>query len=187
MKKYKLKIKGIHPIIWNVMKKEIEVEKKEIKHNELSDWEEANWRKKAEYDETGKVIIPDRWMKSNLIDSCKRTRLIPNFSTSKKETYTQYCQSFMIFNKKSICTEKQLEYYGAYVGAQGKNSNTKVWRVRPMLKKWNAEFDIVDPAGRMTLKELRTLVEYGGMFIGLGDNRINNFGRFDIISLEESK
>ena len=189
MKKYKVKIKGIHPLIWNVMKKEIEDEKKRLKKNEMPEWEEneANWKRKAEIKGKDSIVIPSRWIKSMLINACKQTRLVPHFANKKSATYTIYMQSMMIEDSAPICRMKDLKPYGAYVGAQGKNSSTKVWRIRPMKENWDTIFLIVDPYGRMKTEELKELLEYSGMFIGLGDNRINNFGRFEVDKIQEVK
>lgn len=188
MKKYEVRVKGNTPLIWNVLKRELELEKKELKKNELSEWEEnpENWKRKAEFNEKGNVIVPERWLKGSLIDSCKKNRIIPHFATRKNETYTSYVKSCMVFTKGSVCKKEDLKEFGAYVGAQGANSTTKVWRVRPMIKTWDAEFTIIDPAGRMKQSELEAILGYAGMMIGMGDNRINNFGRFDVVSVEES-
>lgn len=187
MKKYEIEIKGIQPIIWNVLKRELQQEIKELKKNQLSEWEEnpRNWKRKAEFNEKGEVVIPERWIKGSLIESCKKNRLIPHFATRKNETYTSYVQSFMVFNGHKVCDKNDLEEYGAFVGAQGKNSSTKVWRVRPILKKWGATFTLIDPAGRMKETELKTILEYAGLMIGIGDNRINNFGRFELKKIKE--
>jgi len=187
IKKYELEIVGTSPVIWNVMKKEIEDEKKKLKKNELSDWEENNWIKKAEFDKKGNPIIPERWLKGVIEESCKKTRMIPHYATRKNETYTYYVGSFMIYNQENNITKKDVECYGAFVGAQGKNSSTKVWRNRPLINKWSNKITIIDPAGRMKLDELKSLIEYGGLFLGIGDNRKNNFGRFEIRKLIEVK
>jgi hypothetical protein len=186
-KQWKIEVKGIHPIIWNVMKRELELEKKELKKNELTEWEEEpkNWKRKAELKD-GKVIIPERWFKNSLITSCKKNRIVPHFATRKSETYTNYVTSFMVYNDEVLCEMDDLIPFSAYVGAQGKNSTTKVWRVRPMLEEWGATFKIIDPASRMTEEELREIVGYAGLMVGLGDNRINNFGRFEIVSITEA-
>lgn len=188
MKKYKIEIVGCQPVIWNVMKRELELEKKELKKDQLSEWEEdkKNWCRKAEFDKAGNVIIPDRWFKNAMIESCKKNRIIPHFATRKNETYTNYVTSFMVFNRGgALCKRKDLDMFGAFVGAQGKNSSTKVWRVRPMVEKWSANFEIVDPAARMKADELEEIITYAGMMIGIGDNRINNFGRFEVKKIVE--
>lgn len=186
--KWKVKIQGVQPLIWNVMKREIELEKKKLKKNELSEWEENNWKKKAEYNDKGKVVIPERWVKSSLIAACKYSRLVPSFATRKSETFTRYMQSMMVGDVSPAYDEKQLEYFGAYVGAQGKSSSgSKVWRVRPLMKEWIAEFLVIDPVGRMVKGELQALVGYAGLYCGIGDNRNNNFGRFVVKSIVEVK
>lgn len=187
VKEYEVTLKGSSPLIWNVIQKELEDEKKELKKNELFEWEEKNWKRKAEFNATDKVVIPDRWVKSLLKDSAMRTRLVPHFATRKNETYTYYVGSFRIAFEEKGFDKNLLEYFGAYVGARGKNSDTKIWRVRPMVSKWNAIFSITDPAGRMNIKELKALLEYGGMFVGIGDNRINNYGRFEVMKITERR
>lgn len=185
-KEWKVKIKGLHPIIFNVMKRELELEKKELKKDQLTGWEEnpVNWKRKAEL--KGKaVIIPERWFKSVMIESCKKNRIVPHFATRKSSTYTNYVTSFMVFNEKKLCGINDLTPFASYVGAQGKNSTTKVWRVRPMVERWEGTFKIVDPASRMTKEELTEIIEYAGLMIGIGDNRINNFGRFEVLSIAE--
>jgi len=187
IKRYEINIKGTSPIIWNVMKKEIETEKKELKKNELNEWEEKNYLKKAEYNDKNKVIIPERWIKGLIENAAKRTRLVPHFATRKNETYTLYTSSFMIYGNHEGHNTKNITPYGAFVGAQGANSTTKVWRIRPMLNEWDYSFKIIDPAGRMKLEELKALLEYAGLFIGLGDNRKNNYGRYEITKIIEVK
>jgi len=190
MKTYKVKIEGTTPLIWNRMKKELEDEKKALKKDELSSWEtnRKNWVRKAEFNDNGDVVIPEQWLEANLIDACRKTRMVPNFATTKSQTYTTYASSIMIRNlKDSICKEKDLQEHGEYVGAQGKNSSTKVWRVRPLLKKWTHEFEVIDPFGKMTLKELEELITYGGFILGIGDNRGCNYGRFEVKSIVVKK
>lgn len=190
MKKYEVEIKGIQPIIWNVLKKEIEDEKKQLKSNELGEWEEKreNWMKKAEYNNKGELVIPERWIKGAMITSCKKNRIVPHFATRKNETYTSYVESFMIVNKKEYAYNKsKIVAFSSFVGAQGKNSSTKVWRCRPMLKEWKSSYEILDPIGRMDIKELQQILEFAGLMIGIGDNRINNFGRFETTKITEVK
>jgi len=189
MKKYEIRIKNGTDLIWNVMKRELQDELKALKKDEMGEWEEdpKNWKRKAELDENDNVIVPERWFKSALVESCKKNRIVPHYANRKNETYTNYVQSFMIFNiGKPVCKKKELLPYGAFVGAQGKNSNTKVWKVRPTVKEWEATFQIIDAAERIKLSELKEIIEFAGMMIGLGDNRINNFGRFDVEKIVEA-
>jgi len=190
MKKYEIKIKGTTPLIWNVMKKEIEDEKKKLKKNELAEYEEKHWKDKAEYNKSGEVIIPTRWIKSMLINACKQTGMIPHYATKKTERYTRYIQSVLLPPNPPIviCKRKELEQLGGfYPGQPGKMNSGKIWKLFPKVSEWFAIFYVVDPFGRMRKKELEELLSYGGMFIGIGDQRPMNYGRFEVESIVEIK
>ncbi len=187
-KKWIVEIKGIKPLISNVRKRELDAELSACKKDELNEWEENNWRRKAEVDDNEQVFIPERWFKAMLIMSCKKTTMVPHFATSKRQTYTSYVSSFVINNiGDPLCAASETEYFGAYVGAQGAGSKSKVWRVRPRIKEWGATFEIIDPLGRMKKEELEELLTYGGLIIGIGDARSLNYGRFDVTKIMEAK
>lgn len=61
----------------------------------------------------------------------------------------------------------------------------KVLRCHPILENWNASFELIDTVGRMKKDELSTLLNWGGTAVGIGDQRIFNFGRFEIIGIKE--
>ena len=187
-KKWIVEIEGIKPLICNVRKRELDAELGACKKDELNEWEENNWQRKAEVDDGNQVIIPERWFKAMLIMSCKKTAMVPHFATSKRQTYTSYVSSFVITNiGEPLCAANETVYFGAYVGAQGAGSKSKVWKVRPLIKEWSGTFEIIDPLGRMKEKELEELLTYGGLIIGIGDARALNFGRFDVTKITEKK
>ena len=186
IKKYEIKIKGMQPLVWNVMKKDLYDEQKKIKKNELAEWDLKTWQRKAEV-KGDKVVIPSRWLRSALINACKRTRLVPHFATKKNETYTTYFESVMLEGDPEVCKLKDLIPYGAFVGAQGKNSSTKVWRTRPLIERWEGKFLMIDPYGRINIEELKELVDHAGAFVGIGDGRNMNFGRFELETIKEVK
>ena len=187
IKRYEVEIEG-DAVVWNVMKRELEEERKGIKKDQLVEWEEENWRRKAEFNSKGEVIIPTRWLHSTLINACMKTRIVPHFATTKTNTYTNYVGAFRIENNGSpVCKEKDLEPFGCYEPAQGKKGGGKVWRVRPMKRGWKTKFIVTDPEGRMLKKELQTLLDYAGLYIGIGDARVRQFGRFEVKSIKEVK
>lgn len=185
MKTYEIKLKGISPLIWNRMKRELEEEKKKLKKDQLSEWEQSNWIRKAELDGNGNAIIPPEWIRGALTDSCKMTRIVPHFATAKNQTYTKYINSCMVEVTKPAGKKKDLEEFGAYVGSQGSRGGGKVWRIRPMLREWNTSFILRDPEGRASKEEIKTIISHAGLMVGLGDNRINNYGRFEVTELQE--
>ena len=189
MKKYEISIVGTTPLIWNVMKKEIEDMKKQLKKNELAEFEEEHWIDKAEFNNGEEsIIIPTRWLKSMLINACRQTGMIPHYATKKTERYTTYVQSILLPDNPPIivCKKKDIEQHGGYYpGQPGKMNSGKVWKIFPKLSEWRATFCVVDPFGRMKSKELEELINYGGMFVGIGDQRPKNYGRFDVENVKE--
>ena len=109
--RYEIQIKGICPLIWNRMKKEIEDEKNKLKKNELKEWEEKNWMKKAEFDENGNVVIPPAWLISMLINACKQTGLVPHYATKKNETYTPKGNETLLVVEDDDTVRKTLSLY----------------------------------------------------------------------------
>lgn len=185
MKTYEIHIRGITPLIWNRMKKELDDEQRKLKKDQLREWEEKNWKRKAEFDDKGNLLVPPEWIKSALIEAAKKTRMVPSFATTKQQTYTYYMQSSMVTEVQPIGKIEELEPFGAFVGGRGAGSKTKVWKIRPHLKIWKPTFRLKDPDGRMTNDELKELLEFAGMMVGIGDNRINNFGRFEVDKMVE--
>ena len=191
-KRWAVTIDGIKPLISNVRKRELDAEMKALKKDELAEGEENNWRRKAEVDGDNLVVIPARWIRAMLIVACKKTGMVPHFATTKKQTYTSYVSSFIVNNiGLPLCPLEDVDglvgliYFGAYVGAQGAGSRSKVWKVRPMVKEWKGVFEIIDPLGRMRGEELEELMNYGGYIIGIGDARALNYGRFDVTEVKE--
>jgi len=172
VKKYEISISGMNPVIYNRMKKEIEDEKKKLKKNELQEWEEKNWIKKADWNDDGELVLPKEWFKGMLLNACKQTRLVPHFATSKKSTFTSYIGGCLVddsifYRDGRAATKDDLHAFGAY-----------------MPEPWSAKIIFVDVYGRMKKSELEELVEYGGMYIGIGDSRKEGYGRFDVSSIE---
>jgi len=187
MKKYEIKIVGTTPLIWNRMKKEIEDEKKKLKKNELAEYEEKNWIKKAELN-NGNAIIPTAWLKSMLINACKQTGMIPHYATKKNERYTRYIQSVLLPDTPPVvvCKKDKLGQLGGYYpGQPGRMNSGKIWKIFPKVDTWTAVFHVVDPFERMKKSELKELISYGGMFIGIGDQRPMNYGRFEVEYIKE--
>jgi len=186
-KKYEISIRGVTPLVWNRMKRELELEKKKLKKDQIEDWEEKNWLRKAEFDDGDGIVLPPEWLKKSLTDSASKSKIVPYYARSKNQTYSFYTQSMMVEVENPICTKKDLKYYGAYVnGNPSSFKKSKVWKVRPLLDKgWRVKFFITDPEGRMKKDELEVLLRFSGYMVGIGDNRINNFGRFDVVSVKE--
>ena len=187
IRKYEVEIKGITPLVWNRQNMELREIIKKAKKDELDEIEKKYWLMKAEIN-NGDVIIPSEWIGSNIYNSAKQTRLPPHFATSKNQTYSNYISNLKISPGKPIivCKVKDLKRKEAMLASQGKSpSGKKVLRCHPILEEWSIKFEIIDTVGRMKLDELKELVSWGGMAVGIGDQRIFNFGRFEIIDIKE--
>lgn len=188
MKKYEIEIKGITPLVWNRQKMEIRDIIKGLKKDQLEENELKNWRMKAETS-NGNAIIPSEWIIGALVNAAKETRVIPWFATSKNQTYTKYISNIKVSPGKKIVAGKaeDLKRKDAMLSSQGKsNMGGKVLRCHPILENWGATFELIDTVERMKKKELEDLLSWAGMAIGIGDQRIFNFGRFDIVSIKEA-
>lgn len=187
MKNYIVKLKGISPLVFNTRQKEIDEEIQKLKKDQYAEWEKKNWKKKAMRDKKGNVIIPVIWVKSTFVNACKHSRIVPNFATSKKETYTRYAEAMYFKNSSFKCNEKDLKPIESYMGAQGAGSKTKVLKCFPKVDEWETEAELTDPSGRMTIEEMKSIFDYAGMFEGIGDFRKVNCGRFEVVSIKEVK
>lgn len=184
-KKFEIKIRSISPLLFNTRQRDLDLEIKKLKKDQLEEWEQNNWRRKAELNSNGDVVLPARWFRAAFIEGCKFTKIVPHFATSKRQTYTKYASS-MLFNEGTFrCKPSKLKDYGAFVGAQGANSSTKVWRIRPMIDEWETTFEIIDTGNRMLLDELKQIIGDTGMVLGVGDGRSLGFGRFEVVSITE--
>jgi len=188
MKKYKVKIKGISPLIWNRMKPELIDAYNAAKKDELEELEKKRWKQKAEIDARKNLILPSEWLQGALVNSAKFTRMVPHFATSKSQTYTKYLSTTYIEGingKIKVGKEADLQMKSAYLSAQGARGGGKVLRCHPLLEEWEAEFIFIDGGGRMTKDEIQTLFEVAGKIIGVGDQRSQRFGRFDVETIKE--
>ena len=185
MKTYKIEIKGISPLIFNIRQREIDLEKKGLRGDELDEWDEKNWRRKAALGTKGEVRIPARWLRKSIINAATFSRIVPYFAKSKKETYTRYLESIFVESDDVICSAKELKPYGDYTNKGTQQRPRKIWEVRPMLEKWNCRFILHDMFGRMRIEELKQILAFAGAYVGIGDNRKNNFGRFEVVKIME--
>jgi len=189
MKKWKINIEGTTPLVWNRQKMELRDLIKSLKKDELEENELNNWIMKAETN-NGNAIIPPEWIIGCLVNSAKETRIVPWFATTKSQTYTKYISNIKISPGNPIIAgrTKDLKRKDAMLSSQGKsNRGGKVLRCHPILEKWNAEFVLIDTVEKMRKEELEELLTWGGMAVGIGDQRIFNFGRFNIKNIEEVK
>lgn len=174
-------------MVWNRQTMELRNIIKELKKDELEENELKNWKMKAEIS-NGNAIIPPEWIIGCLVNAAKETRIVPWFATTKSQTYTKYISNIKISPGKPIIAGKanDLKRKEAMLSSQGKsNRGGKVLRCHPILEEWNATFELIDTVERMKKEELEKLLAWGGAAVGIGDQRIFNFGRFEVKNIKE--
>jgi hypothetical protein len=127
------------------------------------------------YEESGIVVQPTSKVRKCLINTAK---------ISKQGKAVERALSFGTLNVPLIYNgTKEIDKLFAdknfhsrlSVGVGGK----RVMRVRPQFKEWALRLDglFVEDAG-LNLDDLERLVELAGIVEGIGDNRVNGYGRF---------
>jgi len=151
------------------------------------------WRKTIYFDEDAGVFLPSINVESCLIEASK------NFKVTGRATATKY------FKSSVSITEEMLPFYvngkiikdleqvdrgegGASVFKMGvKNPATRMrnTRYRARFDKWSSKFRVLVLADDyIPMNRLKEVIEYAGMYVGLGDFR-PRFGRFLLKSIKK--
>lgn len=194
VKKYRLKIRSISPLISNVRKKTLDVELKQLPATKLDAWEsdQANWKRKAAMKDDacaidGICILRPKWFRGAILEASKRTGMVPHDAKKKTDNYWWHIKRTVEFLDTTFaCGTDDLEVYGDWVTANPKNPKSgKIWKNRPVIKKWETYLTVIDTTGRMLKEEIVSLFVYAGIYCGVGDARDMGFGKFELLSIEE--
>lgn len=175
MKTYELKIEGAAPMLMNRLSRELNIEIKKIPKDKKDEWEDANWQKKLytkEVDGKTEIIIPDLVLHSFLINACKKYKVSPPTSIGK--TWTDYFRSSVIVPECAIVKNVTVVPYGTMVNGNPSSmkKSSKVYRVRPMIKKgWTATIVLIDLQDYLKKEIVEEIVDCGGKYVGLCDWR----------------
>jgi hypothetical protein len=186
---YEVKIQGLAGILFNKMP-DLSISKTEKNTQEKEDpleREKRTWKEKL-YLEGNQVIIPGE----NIHEAFKEAsrywgQKIPG---EGNKTYTDVIAKAIVCENVyfgvTVDDPKIVPFGKAVNGnpSKGKKSGSKVYKIRPLLMPWEAEFRFHVFDGRLTIDVLRVILSYCGMFIGLCDWR-PTYGRFNSVSLEK--
>jgi hypothetical protein len=188
MKKYKVRIQGSSAMLMNKLSKELLTELSKIKKDELPQWEENNWQKKAYSINEGdniQYILPELVLRAMVIEAGKKAT-----TRCPKEigrTWTNYLKSSVLIIEPALLENVTIQPFGSMVNgnpSSGKGSS-KVYKIRPLISKgWVGEFVIMDLVEKMDNESITEILSAGGKFVGVGDWRPMH-GRFEVISVEE--
>lgn len=194
MKEFLIKLKSESSLVFDCLKKDVQDELKQCKQAEVDPFWNENWWRKAHFDYNGgktfednksqDVFLKNEWFRGMLGESAKKCRIVPHDANSKKATYTNHIKNLLVESEKPICKVKDLKQIGRYdVNKMGQ----KIWNLFPNIDSWESEIVIIDTVSRILKSELKELMEYGGLCVGIGAKRYFRHGRFSVIDIKEIK
>lgn len=189
--RYDVEIRGLEDILFNRMP-DLSINRTERKSQAKVDPvenERATWREKLHIDAAGVVCIPGENIHESLKAGAKYWGAkIPG---EGQKTYTNLITSACVVESLSLGVPKDDETIVFPFGracngtpSKGKSSGSKVYKIRPMVRPWGGTFRLNVFDARLTPSVLRTVVEYSGTFVGLGDWRPIH-GRYSLVSMVE--
>lgn len=184
MKEWEVKVRGIRGLIWDVPKKELMEEIRRLKEKEVEEWHQANWKRKADYDDKENLLVPPIWIEKSIVTASTQLGMIPYYAKSKKERYTKYLSNVTVH---SVSSPGKLSEVKKIETALRRKDGALVWTVRPILDKWEISYKVSDPFGKMKKEEIEEIIEYAGEMIGIGAYRKGKFGRSEVIDIKENE
>jgi len=99
-----------------------------------------------------------------------------------KKTYKDYMNAFVMVEPEEIrITPQEYTLDRRFVRVQ----RSRIMRTRPKWRKgWTARFQLVVLDDSIPTQILQRILEYGGMYVGIGDWR-PRFGRFEVTKFQE--
>lgn len=182
MKKYKVEIKGITPLLQN-KPEEYGFDVQWIEKQASEDWEKEAL-KKIYRDNEGKIYQPSEHIIRTLIEAGKKIKM----KGAGKATYSKIFGSMVSVEPYVLIHDNQdFEIFKKLVVIP--STKGRVMRYRPMLKDWSLTFDILfeDEIPSDVIKEA---LEIAGRYSGIGDWRPEKkgvFGKFQVVSFKEVK
>ncbi len=184
MKKFAVTIKGVVPLLQArhlTPTEEAEVTKLaggKRKQRDITDEEQFDLH--AYRNEKGEFVLPSEMLEAAMVKAAV------NFKLEGKKTYKDLFNGGLIIDPVQIVHKNQNFKTDA---RWGKNPSTRgaVWVVRPRIDEWELEFGItLLQDERVTADILRQVLEYAGLYVGVGAWR-PKFGRFEVTRFEEIK
>lgn len=182
MKKYKVEIKGITPLLHN-KPEEYGFDVQWIEKQASTDYEKEAIKKL--YTDAGKTIYqPATHIERALIEAGKKIKM----KGSGKANYSKYFGSMISIEEFEI-VHKNPKYEIHKTLVVIPSTKGRVMRYRPMFRDWALTFHInfEDEISPPVVKEA---LEIAGKYVGIGDwrpEKKGKFGKFQVVSFKEAK
>ena len=180
MKKYKVEIKGITPLLMN-KPEQYGFDEQWVEKKASTDWEKESL-KKLYVDSEGVIYQPATHLDRALIEAGKKIKV----KGQGKATYSKLFGSMVSIEEFEIVHKIQkYETYKALVVIP--STKGRVMRYRPMLKEWALEFHI-ESEDEISADVIKEALEIAGKYVGIGDwrpEKKGKFGKFQVVKFKE--
>lgn len=180
MKKVKVQIKGITPLLMN-KPEAYGFDEQWIEKKASTDWEKEAL-KKLYVDSKEIIYQPATHLDRALIEAGKKIRV----KGQGKATYSKLFGSMISVEEFEIVHKKQTyEIYKALVVIP--STKGRVMRYRPLFKDWALEFHI-NFEEEIPAEVIKEALEIAGKYVGIGDwrpEKKGKFGKFQVVKFEE--
>jgi len=175
MKKYQFTIRGTNTLAhkFNGQKEE-----KALKQRSEKDQAENHVYRC----DNGNIGIPCEWIKGSL-----RDYLINNAGNKEKTATKNYVAPRIAVEPMILDTHlTDYEIHKASVPSGGKMAGTRDFCIRPLIRVWEVKGTLISSLDK-TSKELEKDLIGAGIDVGVGSNRVNGYGRFEVVNFKEIK
>ena len=180
MRKYKVEITGITPLLHN-KPEEYGFNEQWVQKKASTDWE-AEALKKLYVDSEGRIYQPATHLDRALIEAGKKIKV----KGQGKATYSKLFGSMVSVEEFEILHKKpEYEIHKCLVVIP--STKGRVMRYRPMFKDWVLEFHI-EFEEEIPADVVKEALEIAGKYVGIGDwrpEKKGKFGKFQVTSFKE--
>jgi len=179
MKKYKVEITGITPLLQN-KPAEYGFDEQWVEKKASTDWE-AEGLKKLYIDSNGMIYQPATHLDRALIEAGKKIKV----KGQGKATYSKLFGSMVSVEEFEI--EHKIQDYEIHKCLVViPSTKGRVMRYRPIFKKWALEFHM-DAEEEIPGEVIKEALEICGKYVGIGDWRPEKKGKFGKFQVTEFK
>jgi len=180
MKKYKVEITGITPLLMN-KPEAYGFDEQWVQKKASEDWEKEAL-KKLYIDSEGIIYQPATHIDRALIEAGKKIKV----KGQGKATYSKLFGSMASVDEFEIVHKKQ-EYEINKCLVVIPSTKGRIMRYRPMFKNWALEFHISFEE-EISAEVIKEALEIAGKYVGIGDwrpEKKGKFGKFQVTKFEE--
>ena len=180
MKKYKVEITGITPLLHN-KPEEYGFDEQWVQKKASTDWE-GEALKKLYVDKDGTIYQPATHIDRAMIEAGKKIKV----KGQGKATYSKLFGSMVSVEEFEIVHKKpEYEIHKSLVVIP--STKGRVMRYRPMFKKWVLEFHM-QSEDEIPAEVIKEALEIAGKYVGIGDwrpEKKGKFGKFQVTKFKE--